>query len=109
MLLGVKGLSSPVVWGLTLAKLSPETQRVLRETAAESTGWATAEMNRIEDETTAQFGREGMILTAAALLARSPHPTDAEIDMAMSGSVCRCGTYNRMRRAIHRAAEEERR
>jgi len=63
------------------------------------------------EEDVAQCGycQPGMILTAAALLARSPNPTDAEIDMAMSGSVCRCGTYNRMRRAIHRAAEEERR
>jgi isoquinoline 1-oxidoreductase alpha subunit len=45
-----------------------------------------------------------MIMTAAALLSASPSPTDAEIDAAMSGSVCRCGTYNRMRAAIGRAA-----
>jgi aerobic-type carbon monoxide dehydrogenase small subunit (CoxS/CutS family) len=63
------------------------------------------------EEDVAQCGycQPGMILTAAALLAHSPNPTDAEIDKAMSGSVCRCGTYNRMRRAIHRAAEESRR
>jgi isoquinoline 1-oxidoreductase subunit alpha len=63
------------------------------------------------EEDVAQCGycQPGMILTAAALLAHSPNPTDAEIDKAMSGSVCRCGTYNRMRRAIHRAAEGSRR
>jgi len=48
-------------------------------------------------------------MTAAALLIRTAHPTDAEIDEAMSGSVCRCGTYNRIRRAIHRASAEGRR
>ena len=42
---------------------------------------------------------------AAALLARTPHPTDAEIDTAMSGNLCRCGTYPRIREAIHQAAE----
>jgi isoquinoline 1-oxidoreductase alpha subunit len=43
-------------------------------------------------------------MSAAALLAQKPHPTDAEIDTAMSGNLCRCGTYQRIRRAIHRAA-----
>ena len=43
--------------------------------------------------------------TSAALLARTPHPTDAEIDTAMSGNICRCGTYPRIREAIHQAAE----
>jgi len=42
----------------------------------------------------------------AALLAKEPNPTDADIDTAMSGNLCRCGTYQRIRRAIHRAAEE---
>jgi isoquinoline 1-oxidoreductase alpha subunit len=43
-------------------------------------------------------------MSAAALLARTPRPTDAEIDSAMAGNICRCGTYQRIRRAIHRAA-----
>jgi aerobic-type carbon monoxide dehydrogenase small subunit (CoxS/CutS family) len=43
-------------------------------------------------------------MAAASLLARTPAPTDAEIDAAMSGNLCRCGTYQRIRRAIHRAA-----
>jgi isoquinoline 1-oxidoreductase alpha subunit len=48
-------------------------------------------------------------MAAAALLERTPKPTDADIDDAMSGNLCRCGTYNRIRAAIHRAAEEARR
>jgi len=43
-------------------------------------------------------------MSAAALLASNPHPTDAHIDAAMSGNICRCGTYQRIRAAIHRAA-----
>ena len=46
----------------------------------------------------------GQIMSAAALLAKKPSPTDADIDAAMSGNICRCGTYQRIRRAIHRAA-----
>lgn len=58
------------------------------------------------DEDVSQCGycQAGMIMTAAALLDENPKPSDAEIDQAMSDSVCRCGTYGRMRRAIHRAA-----
>jgi aerobic-type carbon monoxide dehydrogenase small subunit (CoxS/CutS family) len=43
-------------------------------------------------------------MSAAALLTRKPKPTDADIDAAMNGNICRCGTYQRIRRAIHRAA-----
>jgi isoquinoline 1-oxidoreductase alpha subunit len=43
-------------------------------------------------------------MAAAALLARTPRPSDAEIDAGMRGNICRCGTYQRIRRAIHRAA-----
>jgi len=46
----------------------------------------------------------GQIMSAVALLARTPMPSDEEIDAAMSGNVCRCGTYLRIREAIHRAA-----
>ncbi len=51
------------------------------------------------------YCQSGQILSAAALLAKKPHPTDADIDAAMAGVLCRCGTYNRIRRAIHRAAK----
>ena len=47
----------------------------------------------------------GQIMSAAALLTKKPNPSDADIDDFMSGNICRCGTYQRIRRAIHRAAE----
>ena len=51
------------------------------------------------------YCHSGQIMAAAALLAKNPRPTDADIDRTMSGNICRCGTYQRIRRAIHRAAE----
>jgi isoquinoline 1-oxidoreductase alpha subunit len=51
------------------------------------------------------YCQSGQLMTAAALLAKTPKPTDADIDAAMSGNICRCGTYQRIRRAIHRAAQ----
>jgi isoquinoline 1-oxidoreductase alpha subunit len=50
------------------------------------------------------YCQSGQIMSAAALLARNPKPSDADIDTAMSGNLCRCGTYTRIRAAIHRAA-----
>ena len=50
------------------------------------------------------YCQSGQIMSAAALLANTPKPSDADIDAAMSGNVCRCGTYQRIRAAIHRAA-----
>ncbi|MCX7638425.1 MAG: (2Fe-2S)-binding protein [Cyclobacteriaceae bacterium] len=49
------------------------------------------------------YCQAGQIMTAAALLARKPKPTDADIDAAMAGNICRCGTYKRIRKAIHLA------
>jgi aerobic-type carbon monoxide dehydrogenase small subunit (CoxS/CutS family) len=57
-----------------------------------------------EDVAQCGFCQPGMILTACSLLREHPSPTDTEIDNAMSDSVCRCGTYPRMRKAIRRAA-----
>src|SRR5262249_11216472 len=51
------------------------------------------------------YCQSGQIMSAAALLAKNPKPSDAEIDQAMSGNLCRCGTYLRIRRAIHPAAK----
>src|ERR1700720_3914433 len=51
------------------------------------------------------YCQSGQIMSAAALLKTNPKPNDADIDAAMSGNICRCGTYPRIRRAIHRAAE----
>ena len=58
------------------------------------------------DEQVPQCGycQSGQIMSAAALLAKTPNPTDAQIDSAMTGNICRCGTYQRIHRAIRRAA-----
>ena len=50
------------------------------------------------------YCQAGQIMSASALLARTPQPTDREIDAAMNGNICRCGTYLRIREAIHKAA-----
>jgi aerobic-type carbon monoxide dehydrogenase small subunit (CoxS/CutS family) len=57
-----------------------------------------------EDVPQCGYCQSGQIMSAAALLAKKPKPTDADIDEAMSGNICRCGTYQRIRAAIHRAA-----
>ena len=51
------------------------------------------------------YCQSGQIMAAAALLARKANPTDADIDTAMAGNICRCGTYQRIRAGIHRAAQ----
>ena len=51
------------------------------------------------------YCQSGQIMSAAALLAAKPEPTDQEIDAALSGNICRCATYQRIRAAVHRAAE----
>ena len=51
------------------------------------------------------YCQAGLIMTAASLLKKNPHPTDAEIDAALAGNLCRCGTYLRIRAGIHRVAE----
>jgi len=60
------------------------------------------------DEQVPQCGycQSGQLMAAAALLTSTPHPTDADIDNGMSDNICRCATYLRIRRAIHRAAGE---
>ncbi len=50
------------------------------------------------------YCQPGQVMAAVALLKKNPHPTDADIDKAMNGNLCRCGTYQRIRKAIHTAA-----
>jgi isoquinoline 1-oxidoreductase subunit alpha len=57
-----------------------------------------------EDVPQCGYCQSGQIMSAVALLAKKPKPTDADIDDGMSGNICRCGTYQRIRKAIHRAA-----
>ena len=59
-----------------------------------------------EDVPQCGYCQPGQIMTAAALLFEKPNPTDADINEALSGVLCRCGTYQAIRRAIHRAAQE---
>lgn len=51
------------------------------------------------------YCQSGQLMSAAVLLRENPHPTDQDIDDAMSGNICRCGTYPRIRQAIHKAAQ----
>ena len=53
------------------------------------------------------YCQPGQVLSAVALLKQHPHPTDAQVDSAMTGNICRCGSYPRIRAAIHRAAGDE--
>jgi isoquinoline 1-oxidoreductase subunit alpha len=57
-----------------------------------------------EDVPQCGYCQSGQIMSAAALLAKKNNPSDAEIDEAMAGNICRCGTYQRIRKAIHRVA-----
>ena len=77
----------------TIEGLSPEGQHAVQK------AWEAVDV--------AQCGycQSGQILAAAALLDHNPHPTDADIDAAMNGNLCRCGTYPRIREAIHQAAD----
>jgi aerobic-type carbon monoxide dehydrogenase small subunit (CoxS/CutS family) len=78
---------------LTIEGLSPDSTHAVQQ------AWI--------EETVPQCGycQSGQILAAVALLSRTPNPSDSDIDQAMSGNLCRCGTYASIRRGIHRAAE----
>ncbi len=77
----------------TIEGLSPDRSHVLQQ------AWIEEEVPQCG------YCQPGQIMAAAALLARNAQPSDADIDSAMSGNLCRCGTYQRIRRAIHRAAK----
>jgi isoquinoline 1-oxidoreductase alpha subunit len=76
------------------------------EGLASSDKVATAVMNAWEKNSVPQCGycQSGQVMTAIALLREKPKPTDSDIDSAMCGNICRCGTYQRIRAAIHEAA-----
>jgi isoquinoline 1-oxidoreductase alpha subunit len=61
-----------------------------------------------EDVPQCGYCQPGQVMACAALLSVRPRPTDAEIDAALSGNICRCGTYQRIRSAVHRAAQTAR-
>lgn len=76
---------------VTIEGLSADTEHPLQK------AWISEEVPQCG------YCQSGQIMAAAALLAKNPKPSDADIDNAMSGILCRCGTYQRIRRAIHRA------
>jgi len=76
----------------TIEGLSPDGSHPVQQ------AWIT------EDVPQCGYCMPGQIMSAAGLLNKNPEPTDADIDAAMSGHICRCGAYQRIRRAIHRAA-----
>jgi isoquinoline 1-oxidoreductase alpha subunit len=78
----------------TIEGLSPDRSHALQR------AWIAEEVPKCG------YCQSGQLMTAAALLAKNPGPTDADIDAALSGNLCRCGTYSRIRRTIHRAAQE---
>ena len=79
----------------TIEGLSPASTHVLQQ------AWVAEQVPQCG------YCQSGQLMSAAALLTKTPRPTDAQIDTAMSGNICRCGTYQRIRRAIHRAAGAE--
>jgi len=76
----------------TIEGLSPDTSHPLQQ------AWIAEQVPQCG------YCQSGQIMTAAALLDKTPKPTDAQIDTAMTGNICRCGTYQRIHRAIQRAA-----
>ena len=72
--------------------------------AEDRTGRAVQDVWVSHDVVQCGYCQSGQIMAAASLLAKTPHPTDAQITDFMSGNICRCGTYERIKRAIHRAA-----
>jgi isoquinoline 1-oxidoreductase alpha subunit len=72
--------------------------------ATEAVGKAVQEAWIAENVPQCGYCQSGQIMSASALLAQNKSPTDADIDAAMTGNICRCGTYVRIRAAIHRAA-----
>lgn len=81
---------------LTIEGLSPDGSHPVQR------AWAQA------DVVQCGYCQSGQIMTAAALLAQNANPSDADIDAALSGNICRCGTYNRIRDAVHLAARLQR-
>lgn len=91
----------------------PATAAVGREiTTIEGLAGADGKLHALQnawiEHDVAQCGycQAGQLMSAAALLKQKPHPTDDDIDAAMNGNICRCGTYLRIRKAIHAAAKQ---
>lgn len=90
---------------LTVAEVGGQAITTIEGLAAE--GHPLIDAWLAEDVSQCGYCQPGQLLTAAELLARKPQPSDDDITAAMDGNLCRCGTYQRIRQAIHRAAGQE--
>jgi isoquinoline 1-oxidoreductase alpha subunit len=87
-----------------LSAVGSKTITTIEGIGATSTGRAVQEAWLAVDVVQCGYCQAGQIMSASALLAKNPHPTDADIDHAMAGNICRCATYTRIRAAIKQAA-----
>ena len=108
--IGVCGACTVLVDGKAVRSCTTHAGSVSNGAITTIEGLATDERHPVQEAWEAvdvpQCGycQPGQIMAAAALLSHTPHPTHADIDAAMSGNLCRCGTYPRIRQAIHQAA-----
>jgi isoquinoline 1-oxidoreductase subunit alpha len=108
--IGSCGACTVHVNGVATRSCTLPISNVLEKSITTIEGLAQAGGRRLQEawvlEDVAQCGycQAGQLMSAAQLLAHNPDPSDAQIDAALAGNICRCGTYQRIRRAIHRAA-----
>jgi isoquinoline 1-oxidoreductase alpha subunit len=88
-----------------IASVAGKRVTTIEAIGASAIGRAVQQAWRALDVPQCGYCQSGQIMSAAALLAARPHPSAAEIDAAMAGNICRCGTYNRIRAAIRAAAK----
>ncbi len=107
---GLCGACTVHVDGAAVRSCSTLVSQVAGKSITTIEGLSTNGLNTLQQAWIAEevpqcgYCQSGQIMAAAALLAKNPHPSDEEITQAMSGNICRCGTYDRIRRAIHRAS-----
>jgi len=107
---GLCGACTVHVDGAAVRSCSTLVSQVAGKSITTIEGLSTKGLNPLQQAWIAEevpqcgYCQSGQIMAAAALLAKNPHPSDEEITQAMSGNICRCGTYDRIRRAIHRAS-----
>jgi len=107
---GLCGACTVHVDGAAVRSCSTLVSQVTGKSITTIEGLSTKGLNPLQQAWIAEevpqcgYCQSGQIMAAAALLAKNPHPSDEEITQAMSGNICRCGTYDRIRRAIHRAS-----